>query len=70
MKNKSVLIKGSCRNGEKVMDVRNVYEIESTEIVDEGVESDTVNRIMEDRLRVGFEGTYRIGYAGEMFGRS
>lgn len=28
---------------------------------------DTVNGIKEGELRVGFEGTYRISYAGNMF---
>ena len=31
------------------------------------MESDTINGIKEGKLRVGFGGTYRMGYAGEMF---
>ena len=50
-----------------MMDVRYVYKIEFTETTDCGVESDTINGIKEGKLRVGFGGTYRMGYAGEMF---
>ena len=67
MKNESELIKSSSRNGEKMMDVRHVYRIELTEIIDHGVESDAINGIKEGRLRIGFGGTYRMGYGGEMF---
>lgn len=47
-------------------DVRHVYRIELTE-TDYGVESDTINGIKEGKLRIGFGGTYRMGYADEMF---
>ena len=47
-------------------DIRHVYRIELTE-TDYGVESGTINGIKEGKLRIGFGGTYRMGYTGEMF---
>ena len=50
MKNESELVQRSCRNGEKMTDLRRVYRIELTETTDYGVESDTINGIKEGKL--------------------
>lgn len=60
MKNESERSKSSCGNGEKVMDVRNVYMMESAETVDHRVETDAAKGIKAGRLRVGSGGTCRI----------
>lgn len=45
--------------------MRNVHKIQLSELVEHGIECETINGIREGRLRIVFGGIYKVSYPAE-----